>query len=335
MQFKILFTLQISHTYYQTGFNDVIIRALMDTVQLLNRGRLLQKVHNGVLYILFEVDQTGDPIAELTGETLRFGVQLLNPYFSNFTDFGFNSSHYWYTNPREPTQLAGPTPVQLVGRLFNTPLTQADRPVTASLRDRTGQLIHHRVISTSENSLLTFDLSGQKPGLYSLEEQYPATTVTTPYYFDAELQQSGSFGVAEITINQELYSTAPEFTITFQARQETLKYYVVANRYTDAELQQLSITDAGFAEENRPEIRFSTEFPATFTTEELSPAWLGNSHSKLVLFKSQAPVVRQQKARRNIRLLRNGDVLIPHLPQPSASHTTADLIIHLSKPERP
>lgn len=334
MQFKILFTLQIKHTYYQTGFNDVTIRALTDTVQLLNRGRLIQKVHNGVLYILFEVDQTGDPIAELTGETLRFGVQLLNPCFSNFTEFDFNSSHYWCTNPPEPNQLGHPIPVKLVGRQFNSPVTQADRPVTANLRDRRGQLIHYQVISTSENSL-TFDLSGQNPGLYRLEEQYSATTITTPYYFDLELQQSGAFGVVEITISDEFYTTAPEFAITFQARQETLKYYVIADRYTDTELNQLSITDAGFTEENRPEISFSTLSSAAFTAEEFSPDLLGNSHSKVVLFKSQAPVMRQQKARRNIRLLKNGDVLIPHLPQPSASHTTADLIIHLSKPERP
>ncbi|HEY9698907.1 MAG TPA: hypothetical protein V6D10_16710 [Trichocoleus sp.] len=333
MQFNILFTLKLHHSYYQERFDDIAIHALADTVQQLKSGRLVQKVHNGVLYVLFEVDETGNPIAALTGETLRFGVQLLNPFFSNFTDFNLNSAHYLYANTAAPNQLDHPIPVKLVGRQFSTTLTQIDRPVTVGLSDRAGQIIHRQIITNSVNhSTFSFDLSGQKPGLYSLDEQYPTTTVITPYYFDPELQQSSSFGVVEITINDEFYTAAPEFAIAFQAKQETLKYYVVANRYTDAELNQLSITDAGFTEESRPKIDFSTVLPATFTPEELSPALLGNPQTKLVLFKSQNPVVRQEKARRNIRLLKNGDVLISHLPQPAASHTTADLIIHLFKP---
>lgn len=334
MQFKILLSLKINHSYYQNEIDSLGISALADTIEFFSRGQLVQKVHKGVLYVLVKVDETGNPIVDLTGETLRFGVQLLNPFFSNFTDFTLNSSHYLYSNATVSDQLAQPVLVKLVGRQFSQRLTQLDRPVTVNLRSSSEQTIHHQTIGTlvEYDATLSYDLSGQRPGAYSLEEQYPTTTTTTSYYFDPELQQSRAFGVVEIKIDDDFYTTAPEFTIAFQAKQETLKYYVVAHRYTDTELTQLTITDAGFTEENRPEINFSPVFPATFTPEELPTDLLETSQTKVVLFKSQAPVRRQEQARRNIQLLRNGDVLIPHLPQPAASQTTADLIIHLSKP---
>ncbi|MBL1179235.1 hypothetical protein [Pantanalinema sp. GBBB05] len=333
MQFKILLTLKINHSYYQNGIDSIGISTLADTMELFHRGQLIQKIHKGVLYVLVKVDETGNPIVDLAGETLRFGVQLLNLFFSNFTDFTLSSSHYLYSNTTVPDQLDQPVLVKLVGRQFSTTLTQPDRPVIVNLRGSSGQIIHHQTIDTLEHdATLSYDLSGQRSGAYSLEEQYPTTIITTPYYFDPELQQSRAFGIVEITIDTKFYTTAPELTIAFQAKQETLKYYIVAHRYSEAELNQLTITDTGFTEENRPEINFSPVFPAAFTAEDLSPDLLETSHTKVVLFKSQAPVRRQEQARRNIQLLRNGDVLIPHLPQPAASQTTADLIIHLSKP---
>ena len=53
--------------------------------------------------------------------------------------------------------------------------------------------------------------------------------------------------------------------------------------------------------------------------------------SKLSLFKSQTEVPRQEKARRNIQLVKNGEVLITNLPQLGADKIHGDIIIHLSK----
>jgi hypothetical protein len=43
-------------------------------------------------------------------------------------------------------------------------------------------------------------------------------------------------------------------------------------------------------------------------------------------------VPRQEKARKKIQLTLNGDVIIPHLPQPSADKFKSEIIIQISKP---
>ena len=60
---------------------------------------------------------------------------------------------------------------------------------------------------------------------------------------------------------------------------------------------------------------------------------LGDSDIKVVLFKSNEVVTRQEKGRQNIQLRKNGEELIPHLPQPGAGKPTGNMIIHLSKPK--
>ncbi len=150
---------------------------------------------------------------------------------------------------------------------------------------------------------------------------------------DPELAREGVFGAVEVRIAASLYDAPAAFEIAFAARQETLKYYLVVKRYSAAELDQLTVSDAGFDEEGRPEVRFTKVPAASFTPAEIPPALLGGGgDATVLLFQSQAPVARRQRGRRKIQLNRNGEVLIEHLPQPGAERATADLIVHLAKP---
>lgn len=149
---------------------------------------------------------------------------------------------------------------------------------------------------------------------------------------DPELARKGLFGVVEVRIAAGFYDAPAAFEIAFAARQETLRYYLVVKRYTDAEIAQLTVADAGFNEDGRPEVRFTKVSAAAFTPAEIAPALLGDGDATVLLFRSQAPVARRQRGRRKIQLNRNGEVLIEHLPQPGAERPSSDLIVHLSKP---
>lgn len=256
IKFRILFTVTLSHTYYRDGLcKDFDFRIPTDTQQWLNNGRLLVKVREGKLYVLFEVGEDNQPLVLLAEQTLQFGLKLNNPFFSNFTQLDINSAQaFLYKNTTiHPNQLAPPE----------------NRPV-----------------------------------------------ISLPM----ELQRQGIFGIIEITLdNEHFYTTdpkkVPDFKISFAAREETLKYYVVAKNYTDAEIEQLTVSDQGNA-------------GITFTREFIEKNLLG----RVLLFKSMTAVKRQETAREKIQLNKNGEALIKHLPQPSVSKTAADFIIQLSKP---
>ena len=148
---------------------------------------------------------------------------------------------------------------------------------------------------------------------------------------DAELLREGLFGVVEITIDAAFYGAPPAFEITFAAREETLKYYVVARNYTVAQFNQLDVTDQGFTADARPKIDFARVAAAAFTADDVPATVLGDAAARVVLFRSQAPVARREKARRRIQLARSTEVIVQNLPQPGAAAATANLVIHLSK----
>ena len=148
---------------------------------------------------------------------------------------------------------------------------------------------------------------------------------------DAELLAAGLFGVVEIEVGAGFYAAAPEFGIAFEARAETLKYYVVARNYPSAEFDDLGVSDAGFAVDARPQIQFDRVAASAFGADDLPAALLGGADARVALFRSQAPVARRARARRRIQLARNTEVIVSQLPQPGAAAPTADLVIHLSK----
>jgi hypothetical protein len=148
---------------------------------------------------------------------------------------------------------------------------------------------------------------------------------------DAELLRAGLFCVIEIELDPGFYTAPPGFAIEFDAREETLKYYVVARNYTNSEFNQLDVTDAGFTADARSRIDFSRVAASSFAADDIPPDLLGGAEVRVVLFRSQQLVARQEKARRRIQLARNNDVIIAQLPQPGAAAATANLVVHLSK----
>ena len=135
----------------------------------------------------------------------------------------------------------------------------------------------------------------------------------------------------ELTLHDSFYTAPPTFVINFNAKKEILKYYVIAKNYLPEELDQFVLNDQGFTKDKRPELKFEKAGPAAVSNDALASALAGNTDVKVILFKSQTEVPRQEKARRNIQLVKNGEALITNLPQLGADKIHGDIIIHLSK----
>lgn len=334
-QFKTLFEVGIVHPYYRETCEDVAFIIPEGTAQRLRNGKLVAKELEGRLYVLFEANEAGAALKPISGQTLRIGLRLLNPFFSNFTkvDASFVSSKLLYGNAAAPAVLDAPVQVQLVGPIFSHALTDSARPVTITLRDRAGLALQTDEITAAINRpTISYDLTGLPSGAYTIDEDYPAGLNKNSYYLEAELVQAGVFGIIEVKVDGSFYGAPPAFQIDFESREETLRYYVVARNYADADMNQLSVSDTGFGDDGRPQINFTKVPSSSFTPAEIPPALLTDSSGKVVLFKSQAVVARAEKARKKIQLKKNGDVLIAHLPQPRPERTNADLVIPVSKP---
>ncbi len=323
------------HSYYVGNCRDFDFVIPADTAQLLKSGKLIAKRRAGKLSILFEADETGAALAPLSGKKMRIGLKLLNPYFNNISNLNFDVhvSTPLYVNATSAYTLDAAKELRLVGPIFSHALLDSARPVTVTLKDADSQTLQTETITSSQNrDLVSYNISGQAPGSYAIEETYPGNTKTSTYYYDSEMLQLGIFGIIEFKIDSSFYVNAAAFTIAFEAKKEILKYYVVAKHYLDSEFDQLSIADVGFTTDNRPEVKFTKVDSAAFGAGEISPTLLNGVDSRVVLFKSQAAVPRQKKARSKIQLSRNADVLITHLPQIGADKINGNIIIHLSKP---
>jgi hypothetical protein len=314
-----------------------------DSAKLIKSGKLIAKIYEDKLYVLFQQDETGQALVPLTGKTLRFGLKLLNPFFSYFTNF--NLSNPLYRNDTKSDVLDAGLATTFAGNLFSYEPKIKTRPVIVSLKDRNNQIL---LTDTVENKGSTFfydfERKNQAFGFYRIEESSAGNTEKSDFYFDPELQQQNLFGVIEILIADSFYTTPPEFAIAFTAKQETLQYYVIAQNYSDDDLKQLLVTDVG-----ESPISFTKFLPDVTSTKwlenanalnentsenNISPSLLGNGSAKIALFSSPvAAVTRQEKARQKIQLQRNGDVLISHLPQPRPDRPTANLIVQVSKPK--
>lgn len=329
--FRTLFTVNIDHGYYSADCRDFEIFVPAGTADMLRNGKLIARMRNGKLNVLYEADQSGSALAPIAGTTLRFGMKLLNPLFSNITDFDVTTP--LYRNTLAEANLDPPLGVFVTGRILSHAFTKALRPVTVTVSNPDGQLLQMETITEDyDRSTITCDLYEQAPGAYRVVEEYPDGTETASYYSDQELLQSGIFGIVEIKVAGGFYTSRPSFTISFNAKREILKYYVVAGNYSANEFRHLSVEDNGFAEDGRSRINFTRVPSEAFTSAEIPPALLAKTGDKVVLFKSQSFVERCEKARTKIQLSKNGDVLIKHLPQIGADKAGGDVIIHISRP---
>src|SRR6185369_8152153 len=131
--FRTLFTLSIAHGYYSEGCRDFDFIVPADTAGMLRNGKLIAKVRDGRLHVLYEADESGVPLFRMARTRLRFGMNLLNPQFSNFTAFSIPTP--LYRNAAVPGKLDQPLGVILTGRFLSHVVKKTIRPVTVTVND--------------------------------------------------------------------------------------------------------------------------------------------------------------------------------------------------------
>ncbi len=332
-QFRSLFTIAPSHTYYGGTCDDFEFLMPGDTKRSLKNGKLLMKAQQGRLTALCETDVSGTPLARLDGAILRLGLRLVNPFFANYTEAPASQGTPLYTNLANPLAISVTKVPAVVGTRFAHELVETRRPVTVRLDDAKGETIITDLINTSDGrSSVSYELSERGRGLYSVAESYEGSTTTAAYYVDEEMVGAGIFAIVEITVDSLFYASAADFQIVFRAREELLRYYVVARNYSDGEMAQLSVSDEGFSEEGRPKVLFTTKDASALADDATASILRATSGGRVVLFESQTKVARRERGRKKIRLAKNGDVLIANMPQPGQEKTDSTMIVNISKP---
>jgi hypothetical protein len=333
--FGILFSLKIAHSHYSGACADFEYRIPSDTAELLRNRRIITRTSNGSFFLFCEKNDAGVPLVSVRGITMRIGLQLTNPNFSNFTNIDFKTGTTpLYRNLNNPTALNPPEEMLLAGALFAYPLTKTGRPVTVSVKDSGNNILKSSTVNDPDDKTpVPFDLTGYRPGVYSLNEKLGASTKKSLWYVDPEFARLQPFGIVEIQVADSFFTPIPpEFTMNFAAKEETLKYYIIGKNYNSADLNHLTVNDAGYTEDVRTQVIFSKVSQSAFAATDISPSLLTGSNSRVVLFKSQSPVSRLEKSRRKIQLSYNSDVIIKHLPSPGTDKSNSDIIIQISKP---
>lgn len=333
--FSPLATVAPMHPYYTDVCRDIEFVPTSATADCLRAGRSIARMRDGALHLLYEADAPDVPVSSLAGTTLHFGMRLVNPYFANFTEpviaAPATQATPLYANGASPTTLDAPVASVVSAGIHVLTPTDTDRPLDVVVRTLTGQTVANYRMDAGQDTV-SLDLRSLTPGRYFVDEEKSGMLSDRHLFFvDRDLRDYGAWGVLALTVDAGFYAAPPHFEIAFNARQETLRYYVVAANFLPAEFDQLGISDLGFAAEGRSEIGFDKVLPP-FPPDCIDANLLTGGGAQIALFQSQNPVARKERGLKKLRLSRSSTAIIENLPLPGPEKAQADLIVHLSKP---
>lgn len=327
--FRPLWTIEVQHAFFGGTCDVMAFTVPPGTERSLAGAHALVREREGRLHVLIEVDEAGQPLADLTGLRLRFGLRPREAAFDLITlPLGLPRGDVpVWSNAANADALAGPQGVRISGEQLRIEPRTAERPLTLRLFDAADAL-------QASTQLNVGDEAWTLPGLYThgpwrVEEQAGGPPTSWALWVEPGLR--GAWGVLDLTVAPGHVPAGHTFILGFAARTDTLRYYVVARRFGEAEFNQLSVQDSGFAADARPPIVFNRVDTGSFNASHLAPALLDPSGlARIALFEAQSSVPRRVRGPTGLELHRNGDVLIGGLPQPGAERNDAQFVVHLS-----
>ncbi|MFT6270092.1 MAG: hypothetical protein ACJAVV_002920 [Alphaproteobacteria bacterium] len=331
MEFTKLFDINITHDYYNGPCSDVKCVPLPPTAVTLQKSAM-RILAQGSQYTVFYKNTVTGPLKKVSGQALYFAIVAQSTSFTVISDFTKTKRNVWvYNNFPSPINLASPSTYFMCPSTLVYQISQAIRPLTLSLRNANDDIVQQELIS-EENGLSEFSfLMQQYPlGLYTLREETASDNVLTKLAFLQDVPPT-TIGIVKVDIDDNFYTIPASFVINYNARSETLNYYVVATNYDNADIQALAMKDAGFTDQSRSQILFNKLESASFTSQQIAPDLLHQNNAKVVLFTSESAVSRRQFSPRKLQLTLNNEVLIASLPIPGSSSVSADFFIHVAK----
>jgi len=328
--FRPLWTVTVQHSFFGAACDVLSFSVPPATERTLAGAHALLRVLNGVLHVLVEVDNANAPLSDLTGLRALIGLKPREATFDLITTpLGLQrgDTALW-DNTNNAATLGNPRAVRISGEQLRIEPRSTERPLTLRLFDAANASQAQTVLNMGEE---TWTLPGRYPhGEWRVEEQAAAGSATSWALWVAP-ELVSAWGVLALTFDAAHLPAGQSFNLGFTARSDTLRYYVVANRFGLTEFNSLSVQDAGFAAEGRPAIVFDRVVPADFNASHLTPALLDPGGSaRIALFEAQTTVARRARGPAGLALHRNGDVLIGNLPQPGAERYDAQFVVHLS-----
>lgn len=330
IHFRPLFEVEVEHGYYRGLCADIDF-VVPGSEPALAAGKLLTRVRDGRLRVLFEAGDAGNPLRDIHGTTLLIGLRVVNPYFANFTAAPVASAGLvLYGNGADPHSLDPALAAGFIAPQQRIVPAQAGRPLSLRWQHQGASLVEQTLLAGQEEA--RFATRDWPDGRYLLSETAGGPAQTSHWLHSPALAGEQLWGVLALTVDRGFYANPPVFRIALQARSEQLQYYIVARNFGAAEFGQLQLADAGAGEQGRAALNFEKVLPASFTADDLPASVLGDAGTRIVLFQSQLPVARRAGGYRKLQLRRNAEVLVQHLPQAGSDRAQARFIVHLAKP---
>ena len=330
LHFRTLFEVEVEHAYYRGLCGDIDF-VVPGSEPALAAGKLLTRVRDGRLRVLFEADDAGDPLRDIHGTTLLIGLRVVNPYFANFTEAPVASAGLvLYGNRADPRLLDPALAADFIAPHQPIAPTQTGRPLSLRWQYQGASLVEQTLLAGEDEA--RFVTRDWPVGRYLLAETAAGPAQTSHWLHSPALAGEALWGVLALTVDRSFYANSPTFRLVLQARSEKLKYYVVARNFGAAEFGQLQLADAGAGEQGRTALDFEKVTPAHFAADDLPPSALGDVDARIVLFQSLLPVARRAGGYRKLQLKRNAEILVQHLPQAGSDRAQARFIVHLAKP---
>lgn len=347
LDFRALCRVRISHAYFDGAGTpgDAFAWLVTPATQAALAGaHALSRLRDGQWWVVQETDAGEQPRQSLAGQTLLVGLVLRDAAWPLYTaplrlpapPPGEAPLTALFANTADPLALDAPVGVRVCGRHPRLTPLSAQRPVRLVLVDAQDRQVADLLVAPGQSDARP---AGALPeGHLRLEEHDPAgqaLLATQQLYVAPDLAAEPLWGLLAIEVSAAL-EAAPdtEFTITLAARQDRLRYYVVARRYGENEFASLNLADVSPGGLQPPSLVFDRLAPEAFDpVQHLGSNLLDASgQARIALFEAQALTGRQARSARRIQLRRDDAVLVEQLPQPGASRAQADFIVHLDKP---
>ncbi|MBJ2155432.1 hypothetical protein [Variovorax sp. IB41] len=331
IDFRPLWTIEVQHAFFGGACDAIEFLVPPSTQRALAGAHAIARQRDGRLHVLYEADESAQPLSPLAGRSFLFGLRPREPSFDLITvPLGLSpgDAALWRNAP-DADALTGPAAVRMSGEQLRIEPRSSQRPLTLRLFDATDTQRAQNMLNIGDEAWTPLGLFTR--GIWRIEED-DGNAPPQSWRLQVEPELAGAWGLLELTVDAGHIAAGHAFTLSFAARTDTLRYYVVASRFGEAEFNQVQVLDNGFAAESRPAIQFNRVLPAAFGAGHLAPGLLDpTGGARIALFEAQASVARRARGPSGLELHRNGDVLVGHLPQPGADRADAQFVVHLSQ----
>jgi hypothetical protein len=222
IHFRPLLQVEVEHAYYQGLCADIDF-VVPGSASAMAAGKLLTRVRDGRLVVLFEAGDDGNPLRDIHGMTLLIGLRVVNPYFANFTAEPVVAAGLTlYGNRSDPRALDPALAASFIAPRQRIAPAQVGRPLTLSWQLGALPLVEQTLVAGQDEAL--FATRDWPTGRYLLSETAAGPAQESHWLQEPALAGEGLWGVLALAVDRNFYPNPPTFRVVRLARCENLLY---------------------------------------------------------------------------------------------------------------